>query len=111
MISKTFEGRSKRFIIQLYKSLVRPHLDYCVQAWKTCVVKDIDMLEKVQRRATRMVEGWKGWSYERRLELSRLTTLETRRNRSDLLEVYKIFNSLEGLNKDDYFRVNESNTR
>jgi hypothetical protein len=111
MISRTFEGRSKRFIIQLYKSLVRPHLDYCVQAWKPCLVKDIDMLEKVQRRATRMVEGCKGWSYERRLNKSRLTTLETRRNRADLLEVYKIFNNLEGLSKDDYFKVNESNTR
>ena len=49
MIAKTFENRGKEIILQLYKSLVRPHLDYCIQPWRPHLVKDIEVLEKVQR--------------------------------------------------------------
>ena len=61
MISRTFTSRSKVIILKLYKSLVRPHLDYCAQAWRPHLQKDINILEKVQRRATRMIEGFKGY--------------------------------------------------
>ena len=63
-------------MLLLYKSLVRPHLDYCIQVWRPYLQKDIDILEKVQRRATRMVEGFKGLSHEERLKRLHLTTLE-----------------------------------
>jgi len=49
MISRTFDFKDKRIILPMYKSLVRPHLDYCVQAWRPHFVKDISVLEKVQR--------------------------------------------------------------
>ena len=49
--------QSEESNLPLYKSIVRSHLDYCVQAWRPHYRKDIDKLEKVQRRATRMVEG------------------------------------------------------
>ena len=54
-------------MLPVYKSMVRPHLDYCIQAWKPHLRKDVDRLEKVQRRATKMIEGlegleiWKDW--------------------------------------------------
>ena len=76
-------------MLPLYKSIVRPHLDYCVQAWRPHR-KDIDKLEKVQRRATKMVEGLEGYSYRDRLRILGLTTLETRFLRADLIEVFKI---------------------
>ena len=57
MISRTFTLMSKDVILQLYKSLVRPHLDYCVQAWRPHLQKDIKLLEGVQHRATKMKEG------------------------------------------------------
>ena len=47
--------RDKRLIIPLYKSLVRPHLEYCIQAWRPHMRKYIDKLERVQRRATRLI--------------------------------------------------------
>jgi len=60
----------------LYKSYVRPHLEYCVQAWSPHFRKDIDCLEQVQNRATQLVSGFKNLSYEDRLRTLKLTTLE-----------------------------------
>ena len=99
MISRTFVSRRKKVIEKLYKSLVRPKLDYCIQAWRPHLKRDIDLLERVQRRATRMVEECRGMDYEGRLRYVKLTALKTRRIRADLVEVYKIINGKEGLLK------------
>ena len=52
MLIKLYQIKDEQTIMQLYKSLVRPHLEYCVQAWRPCLTQDIEMFEKVQRRAT-----------------------------------------------------------
>ena len=103
LIYRTFACKNKNIILKLYKSLVRPHLDYCCQAWRPHLVKDVHLLERVQKRATRMIEGCKGMRYEDRLKELKLTTLETRRIRADLLEVYKIVNKLEGVSEENFF--------
>jgi len=82
MIKRTFVSRKKELIIPLYKSLVRPHLDYCKQAWRPHLRKDIDVIERVQRRATRLIDKCRGFEYGERLTLTKLTTLETRHDRS-----------------------------
>ena len=64
MIKRTLTCKDELTIIQLYKSLVRPHLEYCVQAWRPYLTQDTAMLEKVQRRATRMVYGFNDLTYE-----------------------------------------------
>ena len=104
MINRTFSCKSKVIVKQLYKSLVRPHLDSCVQVWRPHLKKDIEVLEKVQRRATRMVDGYRGMEYEERLKRIGLTTLEMRRERADLLEVFKIMKGMEGLDRDHFFK-------
>ena len=86
IIRRTYDDKSKENIVQLYKSLVRPHLEYCVQAWRPYLQKDIDNIEKVQRRATKMINGLSQLSYEERLKRTNLMTLELRRLRADLLE-------------------------
>ena len=98
MVSRTISSRSRDIIVKLYKSLVRPHLEYCIQAWRPHYQKDIDILERVQRRATRMIEGYKSIPYEERLQLLKLTTLETRRLRGDLIETFKIMRGFSNLN-------------
>src|SRR5271163_2259545 len=106
MIARSFSCKNKKVIVNLYKCLVRPHLDYCIQAWRPHLRKDIfrkDILEKVQRRALRMIQGCKNMCYEKRLKYAGLTTLETRMRRADLLEVYKIFKGLEGVNENAFF--------
>ena len=95
MINRTFVNKDSKILLKLYQSLVRPKLEYCVQAWGPYLQKDIDLLEKVQRRATRMMANDKSLSYYDRLKKFGLTTLETRRLRGDLIEVYKLFNGYD----------------
>ena len=55
MLKRTFSFMSKELFVFLYKTYVRPHLEYCVQLWSPYYVRDIDNLEQVQRRATKLV--------------------------------------------------------
>ena len=70
--------KGKQLIVPLYKAIVRP---YCIQAWRPYRKKDIDKLERIQRRATKMIPELRDLSYESRLLQCGLTTLETRRLR------------------------------
>ena len=65
--------------------------------------KDKDLLERVQRRVTKMIEGYQKVPYEERLSRLNLTTLETRRLRADLLEVYKIMTGKSRVNENLLF--------
>ena len=56
-------------IIPLYKTIVRSHFEYCIQAWRPYRKKDIDMLERVQRRATEMIQNLRNISYEMHLKM------------------------------------------
>ena len=64
---------------------------------------DIDVIERVQRRATRMINDCRGLEYPERLKLLRLTILETRRMRADLLEVFKIIHKVDVVNEETLF--------
>ena len=105
MIRRTVVFRSPDVLTRLYKSLVRQHLEYCVSAWSPHYVKDKERLERVQRRFTRMVPGLKGFDYERRLERLKLMSLEERRNRSDLIEMFKISKGESAIPRNSFFRA------
>ena len=74
---------------QLFTSLVRPHLEYGNVVWHPYLRKDIEAIEAVQHRATKMVPGLSKMSYEERLKKLDLPTLEYRRQRGDAIEAYK----------------------
>ena len=88
LIRRNIVYKEKELIIPLYKTIVRPHLEYCIQPWRPYRKKDIDMLERVQSRATKMIPKLRNISYEMRLKECGLTTLETRRLRGDQIEVF-----------------------
>ena len=73
----------------LYVSLVRPHLKFVVPVWNPKLKKDVEKLEGVQHKATRLVPNLRKISYEDRLRELKLTTLETRRKRGDLIQYFK----------------------
>ena len=55
LIRRNITYKGKKLIIPLYKAIVRPHLEYCIQAWRPYRKKDIDTLERIERRATKMI--------------------------------------------------------
>jgi len=112
MIKRLFRIRDKEIILQLYKSLVKPHLEYRIQVWRPYYQKDIDLIEGVQRRATKLISGLMGYTYEDRLNILKLglTTLETRRLKGDLMEVFKMFEGLDNLVPLMFFELNTALT-
>jgi hypothetical protein len=94
LIKRSFTYLEYETFLLLYKSMVRSHLEYAQNVWSPYKVKHIEALEKVQRRATKIVPGLHKLSYTQRLKKLRLPTLAFRRVRGDMIETFKIINNI-----------------
>ena len=105
LIKIGFACLDQEVFMNLYPVLVRPLLEYCVQIWSPYKRKHINLIERVQRRATKLVPALKDLSYEERLARLKLTTLEERRKRGDMILTYKLIAGKEGISADKFFKM------
>ena len=98
IMQRTFTYMDEELFRDIYLTFVRPHLEYCVQVWSPYLRCEVDKIEKVQRRATKLVPSLHELPYEERLKKLNLTTLEERRHRGDQIETFKIIR-LKGLKR------------
>ena len=103
LIKRSFSYMNKHIFLKLYKSLVRPHLEYGNIIWHPLFKKQSIAIERVQRRATLLLKECKSMSYMERLKYLDLYSLKGRRLRGDLIETYKIFNGLSDLDPSKFF--------
>ena len=88
--------------MNLYKTFVRSQLEHAVQLWNPWRQKDIDLLEKVQKRAVRMIPGLTG-DYESKLREIGLLSFKKRRERGDAIQTFKILQGMDHVNYETWF--------
>ena len=106
LIKKSFSTLNRKTLLILYKALVRPHLEYANVVWGpdyTC-----DMMERVQRRATKCIQDLSSLEYDQCLVTLKLPTLAYQRHRADMIMVYNIMQGNVDLQPEIFFHLNLS---
>ena len=112
MIKRTFSFMDKNMLVQLIKTFIRPHLEYGQQASSPYLQKDVNKLEGVQRRATKLLKCIEDMSYEERLKHLDIYSIKDRLMRGDMILMYRIMKDDINIRKTDLFSLKEhSRTR
>ena len=93
----------KSLFLTLYKALIRSHIDYGNLVYHQSTKKCKQLIENIQRRATAIVPEIRGLSYIERLKELNLPSLDYRRKRYDLIQVFKIIHNIDDANIEDFF--------
>ena len=111
LIKTVIKCKDQTTIPTLFKSLVRPHLEYGNLIWCPRWKKDQLEVEKVQRRATKLIPSINHLPYQERLKKINLPSLHHRRRRGDMIQVFKIMKQVERINSNDFFQPSNTNLR
>ena len=111
LIRRTYTYLDERSFRYLFQALVRPHLEYAAAVWSPYKIRDIENIENVQRRATRLVPSLKSLDYPERLRRLKMPTLKYRRLRGDIIETYKITSGVYDREVTDGLLCLDTNTR
>ena len=105
IIKRNFKYMGEDIFLNLYKTLVRPYLEYSSAVWDPATIRDQKLLEGVQRRATKLIPTIKDLSYEQRLVNLGLPSLQYRRARADMIQVYKIVHGMDRIDPTIFFEL------
>ena len=104
-VSRAFHFRDKSVFLNLYKQFVRPHLEFSVPVWSPWQEGDKLVLEKVQMKAVTMISGLQSNEYEDKLKELNLQSLEERRIRYDMIQVYKLMHNFDDIDRKQFFQT------
>ena len=108
---RTFSCHDIDFLVSLYKIYILPGLEYGSSVWNPYYIRDVDLIENVQRKFTKFIPGMFHKSYQERLIHANLITLEERRIYLDLILLFKIIHRHVELDTDHFFTFSSANTR
>ena len=110
-IKVAFRYMDKDMFKDIYLAYVRPKLEYAAPVWNPHLKKHIQKLERVQKHATRMVPELRDLSYRERLRVLNIPTLAERRERGDMITVYKFMRGFDKVDSEAFFERNKDVTR
>ena len=105
LIKRSFSFMDKEMFLPLYKAMIRSHLEYAMVVWSPFLKKNIFLIENVQRRTTKIVKSIRNLSYEERFKHFGLSTLKYRRERNDMIQIYKVMNGIDKLDANTFFKI------
>ena len=112
IIRQTMHDITPEIFLPLYKALVRPLLEYCTVVWNPLLKGDKVKIEQVQRRATKLVKSLSHLDYNERLIRLKLDSLNFRRRRADMIQVFRIIKGIDKIDHSLFFTLNpNSRTR
>ena len=111
LIRRSFSFLDKHLFRKLYTTFVRPHLEYAQSVWAPHLMKHINIIEGVQERATRLVDGFQNIEYPERLKMLNLPTMAHRRARGDMIELWKHFNMYDQNTLSESFKPRQRPSR
>ena len=111
LLKNCFSCMDKENFLPLYRSQVRPLLEYCSSIWNPILKRDVLEIEKVQHRATKLVPSLSELPYPERLKALNLKTLAFRRKRTDIIQVFRIIRGIDNLDFGNFFKENINITR
>ncbi|XP_076059106.1 uncharacterized protein LOC143035878 [Oratosquilla oratoria] len=110
-VKVAFNCLDEVMVKKILVTLIRPRLEYSVTLWTPSTKKNIKKLERIQRATTKMAPTLSKLTYEQRLSKLELPTLEQRRERGDLLAIYRIMKGMEVLDREDLLKWDKRKTR